>query len=268
MNQLLETCRPLLKRICEYWSFHRRGVEIPEVQVRSDLLNEFAAIEERCKNDPALAAEFREIELPLMFFIDYTIKEGNFQYSNSWKELARGYNEFSGDEKFFELLEKTMQSEHATHQKSNLLELYYVMLGLGFDGIYKSDQSRVVNEMHSCLDELPPPVDVWKDTITEQPEPDLEKKVSNSWKKRLWCGLTASFVFAVGCLAFNLWTFYEATARYEKAIQRALYEASPHVWSTSRQGGEELRSGGGGIKEQVDKAIEDAGATAERKGDS
>ena len=70
------------------------------------------------------------------------------QFSPQWQKepLAFERNELAGDEKFFDLLEETLNdsSEEATEQ----LAVYHICMGLGFTGIYarQPEQLRKIDE--------------------------------------------------------------------------------------------------------------------------
>jgi hypothetical protein len=75
---------------------------------RCDIIGILEAAGEKARRDPRLEREFAWIEKPLVFFIDYMVKEGRFPFREGWWELSRNYNELSGDEKFFDLLTETL----------------------------------------------------------------------------------------------------------------------------------------------------------------
>ena len=66
------------KRACEAASLLRqKGIPLTQENIRRALDD----IRGRCEGDPVLRREFTRIERPLVFFIDYTIKEGAFPFS-------------------------------------------------------------------------------------------------------------------------------------------------------------------------------------------
>ena len=89
MRELEQLCRPLVRQLCAYWCYARCG-EVPErEQVDRVLRGHLLRIREKVEDDGRLKREFQRIEQPLIFFIDYTIKEGNFPFSEAWREIAR-----------------------------------------------------------------------------------------------------------------------------------------------------------------------------------
>lgn len=103
MNDIETLIAPLLRKICGYCVYRNNGYEVPQDVVLSEIRSELNAISQRSSLNPVLQQQYAAIEKPLIFFIDYTIKEGGFSYSASYKELARNFNELSGDDKFFDL---------------------------------------------------------------------------------------------------------------------------------------------------------------------
>ena len=78
MNRLEALCRPLIDLVCEYRCFSKAGAPVAAETMRSDIRRALDDIRGRCEGDPVLRREFTRIERPLVFFIDYTIKEGAF----------------------------------------------------------------------------------------------------------------------------------------------------------------------------------------------
>jgi len=87
-------------------------------------------------NDVRLAAQARKMELPMLFFIDSMLAESRLAFAAQWNQnrLAYERNELAGDEKFFDLLEETLQD--SSDDASERLAVFYACLGLGFTGIY------------------------------------------------------------------------------------------------------------------------------------
>ena len=80
MRELEQLCRPLVRSLCEYWYYACRGVS-PDMEVVNHSLREhLIQIREKVEDNPQLKREFQKIEQPLVFFIDYTVKEGHFPF--------------------------------------------------------------------------------------------------------------------------------------------------------------------------------------------
>ncbi len=76
-------------------------------------------------------------KFPLVAFIDETILNSNWEGRESWRERPMQldkYGETVAGERFFERLERLRAQGES---KSELLEIYYLCLSLGFEGKYK-----------------------------------------------------------------------------------------------------------------------------------
>ena len=131
---LLELCEPLFQYVCRLRRSARMGSTTGMDEVRSDIVNIFSEMTASASSDHRLFTQYERIELPLVFFTDFMIKESNLPFAYDWVELGRERNELAGDEKFFDLLDAELAdpSESATER----LAVFYTCLGLGFTGIY------------------------------------------------------------------------------------------------------------------------------------
>ena len=130
---LTEIVEPILQHVCRVSRSARNGGQLDADQVRLELKGLLAQAKTQAAGS-GLAEQFTKIELPLVFFLDFTIKEGQYNISRKWKEIAFDYNELGGDEKFFDLLEETLKEPGKPADER--LGIYYELLGLGFTGWY------------------------------------------------------------------------------------------------------------------------------------
>ena len=114
-NRLEELCRPIVSKLCVYWQMANAGEELDAEIVEYNLKSLLTSIKDQISEDPSLKKGFSKIERPLVFFIDYTIREGHFPFSHDWHELSYDYNELSGDEKFFDLLTESLDDPDTSH---------------------------------------------------------------------------------------------------------------------------------------------------------
>ncbi|UCC98189.1 MAG: DotU family type IV/VI secretion system protein [Phycisphaerales bacterium] len=131
---LLELCEPLFQYMCRLRRSARMGRTMEMDEVRNNIVGIFSEMKAEASSNHELLTQYEKIELPLIFFADFTIKEGNLPFSYDWIELARERNELAGDEKFFDLLDADLAdpSDSATQR----LAVFYTCLGLGFTGVY------------------------------------------------------------------------------------------------------------------------------------
>jgi type VI protein secretion system component VasF len=145
---LQQVCRPLFRYVCSIYRDQENGRALSIDKVKSDIHRCFEAMRDSVLGDTILADQLSKMQLPLVFFVDYMIKEGPFEFKNSWTELARDYNELSGDEKFFDILDDTLAdpSPSATER----ISVFYTCIALGFYGCYSSDPIYLERKIKIC----------------------------------------------------------------------------------------------------------------------
>lgn len=138
---LLELCEPLFQYMCRLNRLARSGSALEMDQVRNDIKKIFEAMKAEALNIAALTSQYEKIELPLLFFVDFTIKESKLMFAYDWYELGRERNELAGDEKFFDLLDENLEdtSDAATER----LVIFYTCIGLGFTGVYTGQPESI-----------------------------------------------------------------------------------------------------------------------------
>ena len=138
---LLELCEPLFQYMCRLRRSARMDYTMEMDQVRSDIQRIFNEIETNASSSVDLADQFEKVELPLIFFIDFMVKESSLSFAPDWYELGRERNELAGDEKFFDMLDAELAdpSETATQR----LLIYYTCIGLGFTGVYTGQMEGI-----------------------------------------------------------------------------------------------------------------------------
>ena len=141
---LLDLCEPLFQYICRLNRSARKGGNYELSQVQSEIKGLLA--EGRSKSIGAnLAQQWEAIELPLIFFADFMIKESPLPWAREWKELAFDRHEMAGDEKFFDLLEETLKDR--SPNANDRLAVFYCCMGLGFTGWYTGQPEYLRRKM-------------------------------------------------------------------------------------------------------------------------
>lgn len=221
MSNLELLCRPLLKLLCEYCCYVKAGATVEPDALKWQIRLRFNEISSECENDAALRREFLKVEQALVFFIDYTIKEGDFPFRNEWKEMARDYNELSGDEKFFDQLSETLDDPDAAER----LKIFYLLMGLGFDGVYINNKEYVERRMKLCATRFQMPEPVTADSLFI-PAKILPKKRSGK-SRLLLVVIMLTVAFAIGAFAYNYHVFTQDSADYKAALEMAVDKAVP-----------------------------------------
>jgi len=138
---LLELCEPMFQYVCQLLRLARMDRTMEMNKVRSDITRIFSEMKKKASISAELAIQYEKVELPLIFFIDFVIKESKLSFARDWVELGRERKELAGDEKFFSLLDEELAdpSEAATQR----LVIYYTCISLGFTGIYAGQPKEI-----------------------------------------------------------------------------------------------------------------------------
>lgn len=142
--KLLDLCEPLFQYICRLNRSARKGGNYELSQVQSEIKGFLAQARSKAVG-ANLADPFDKIELPLMFFCDFMIKESSLPWAREWHELAFERHEMAGDEKFFDLLEETLKDKSPSANER--LSVFYVCMGLGFTGWYTGQPEYLRRKM-------------------------------------------------------------------------------------------------------------------------
>jgi len=214
MSRLEELCRPYLALVCSRGNYARSGVPVDPKALKDEMHEVLSGIRVKCEEDPLLKREFDRVEKPLAFFADYCLKESDTGLGRGWTDLGREYNELSGDEKFYDLLSATLEDPEASER----LRLFYLMLGLGFEGVHRGDEEFVQRRMKLCATRF---------QMTDDSEARLRPDVATPYpalfrrSRVLASCLFAALALAAGALAFNYYRFSSETNGYRGALQAA-----------------------------------------------
>ena len=207
-----ELCRPLIGLVLSRCRLARSGAAVDASSLKGEVRSMLDGIRNEAEQVPMLKRDFERIERPLVFFIDYLIKEGSLPFSADWVELARDYNELSGDEKFFDLLADTLEDPESQAR----LKMFYQMIGLGFDGCRRGDGEFLERRMRLCATRFP---EMRRLEMAElfSPAEATGFKVSRH-RRVLAVSLAVALVFAASALFLNVLRFGEATEDYRSAL--------------------------------------------------
>jgi type VI protein secretion system component VasF len=213
-----ELCRPVLGALCNYWQLNRAGSPPSMGKFREDIEASLEDAKRNAAADPALGLDYERIERPLVFFIDYMVKEGSFPFNREWRELGRNYNELSGDEKFFNLLADALKDGSA----HNTIPLFYTMLGLGFEGTYSNDHGYIEKTMQECAARFPGEFDIREEPIVQVA---VEKRITGLKKSRALrpqrVGIVLSLFLLAVSLIVNFTAFFSATRPFRETLSAA-----------------------------------------------
>ena len=226
MKDLEELCRPLLMCVCDYWQYVRAGNPADKDTFLRQINLLLADAKENASKNPVLEREFSRMERPLVFFVDYMVKEGGFPFAGQWREMARKYNELSGDEKFFDLLSDALDDPDS----SDSLEVFYTMMGLGFDGIYRDDPAYIERRMKVCSSRFSQSkFDVSSQKLTpitfEKHGKAVEKKTG--FFRSVKFVMLLCFLFMSVSFGINLSVFLKSTKDFRQALNAAVENSVP-----------------------------------------
>jgi type VI protein secretion system component VasF len=215
-SSIEELCRPVFICFCNYWQLNLAGYPPSLKQFREDIEASLEDLKRKASADPALIRDYERIERPLVFFIDFMVKEGSFPFNREWKELARNYNELSGDEKFFNLLSEALGDNRA----HGVIPLFYTMLGLGFEGA--QDHGAIERIIKECAAKSPAELDIKEEPIVEIA---TGKRIAGSKRIRaprpLRMALALSILFLIFSLVFNFTAFFKTTLPFREVLSGA-----------------------------------------------
>jgi hypothetical protein len=152
--KLLDICEPLFQYICRINRSARKGGDHRPEEVRSELKSIISDIVTKARSDPALSNHLDKdrggMYLVLLFFADFMIRNSSLPFATHWEDLAAEERppELGGDEKFFDMLDKTLadKSEAATER----IAVFYTCMGLGFSGWYTGQPEHLRRKMMEC----------------------------------------------------------------------------------------------------------------------
>lgn len=236
MSRLEDLCRPYLEYVTLQLEAARAGGPLEADRLRKGVLDRLDEMRSKSEEEPKLRRDFASMERPLVFFTDYMVKESGLPCAAAWRELAREYNELSGDEKFFDLMSEALEDPDAAER----LRLFYLMLGLGFEGVYRGDGDFIEKRMKLCsarFEEVRP-LEVKELYV----EPSDGSRVRSTRSALGWI-LCASIGFALIALVFNFIRFAAETSDYRRelsaCVRAADFQASPATRVGSGLGKEE-----------------------------
>jgi len=223
VTELEKLCNPVFQCLCNYWQLSCVTSMTDREQFQSDIVGLMMEAGKKARKDPQLEREFTWMEKPLVFFIDYMVKEGRFPFRDDWRELSRNYNELSGDEKFFDLLNDTLNNPDL----NNSFILFYIMLGLGFDGVYRYNRKYVEQCMLLCMEKATTDFDISSEPVLP---PSIKKPFFKRQRKfTVRAALIAGAVFMIVCFIINIVVFANTTENYRTLLKQTSADASPQT---------------------------------------
>jgi type VI protein secretion system component VasF len=144
----LELCEPIFTKVCVLNRLGRnQGGLLQYEQLRLEIEQLMARTQHSAEADPALRVQWQKLELPMIFFVDSMISESGLAVASTWNRTRLAYDrkELAGDEKFFDLLDETLNDP--SDEASQRLMVFYTCVGLGFTGWYAGQTEYLRGKM-------------------------------------------------------------------------------------------------------------------------
>lgn len=145
--KLFELCEPIFQYVCRLNRGGRQGVHDDLELVRAEVNRLLASAKATAGGDVRLDDQFEKVRPPLIYFIDSMIVNGRSSIAKAWdkRRLAYDWQEYAGDEKFWDLLDETLNDPGEA--AGERLAVFYVCLGLGFTGFYYGKTDVIKHKM-------------------------------------------------------------------------------------------------------------------------
>lgn len=154
---LVEFCDPLFQYVTRLNRLARKGGLVDAGQVRSEIRSLMAEVKLKCDSVQGMGEQFAKVRLPLIYFIDFMVRDSALPFAQSWRSLAEEEKQLGGDQRFWELLDETLRdpSEQATQR----LAVFYNCVGLGFTGFYIGQPDMLRRKMLEISGRIKPLMD-------------------------------------------------------------------------------------------------------------
>jgi len=143
---LLELCEPLFLYVCRLNRSARKGGSHEFNRVRTEIDAIFDQMRSRAQAEPRLVGQYPKIERVLIFFVDSMISESKLSFAREWHRNRKAFelDELAGDDRFWELLDETL--EDSSPEATERLAVFYTCIGLGFTGFYAGQPEYLRNK--------------------------------------------------------------------------------------------------------------------------
>lgn len=163
---VVELCEPVFAYICQLNRLHRNSGSVTFERARLEIDRLREEMEREAEADPRLYDQYGKIKLPLLYFIDDIIAQAGWPISDQWNNdrLSFRDGEYAGNDRFFELLDETL--EQRGQDATERLAVFYTCIGLGFTGSYAlSDPQKLRTKMSTIADRLAVRSNSWEKRV-------------------------------------------------------------------------------------------------------
>lgn len=144
-KNLVGICEPLFQYVCRLNRVGRAGGRVDSGVVRAEIKGLLAEMRAKAEQTSGMSGLYEQVEPVLLFFTDSMILTSSLNIASGWKPFSHERGELAFEEKFWDLLEETLQdpSEQATQK----LAVFYTCIGLGFTGLYTGQPEVIRRKM-------------------------------------------------------------------------------------------------------------------------
>lgn len=224
--KLTQLCEPLFQYICMLNRIARNpsGEDLQLQPLREAIDAVFAGMKERAQSDTNLATQYGKVEQALVFFVDSMLAESKLQVAPEWNKQRIAYDggELAGDEKFFDLLDATL--EQSGPEADERLAIFYTCLGLGFTGWYEGQPEYLRKKMITIAKRIGAAADhdqLAKLTPEAYDHADTRDLVQPPGVRLATLGIIFGVLFLV-VLASNFYLFQTASRSLVTSLQEIL----------------------------------------------
>lgn len=150
----------LFQYLCQVNRWARAGAPLSYGEVRGKITALLAAIDKKAEEDPYLMDHVRQLKTPVNYFIDDMISQNpKLAFAKRWHTERLGFAKdgLAGDEAFFvNHLDKELKLPPSKAGAERLL-VYYVCIGLGFQGCFFNELER----LHAYMRQIIPSIRPW-----------------------------------------------------------------------------------------------------------
>lgn len=132
---LLACIAPVLKQVMPLKQ--KNGVETDLDSFRIELLSAFDAFESACYSEQITASTMQEAKFALTALVDESVMTSDRDFKFDWMSRPLQLEFFGNNRAGEEFFERMDNLRKAGESKLDLLEVYFVCLQIGFEGVYK-----------------------------------------------------------------------------------------------------------------------------------
>lgn len=226
--KLLELYEALFQLICRLNRVAKTQNHPEFARVRSELKAVLEEINRRAASDVVLLNQVRQLERPIIFFVDNLMATSRLKFAAQWaaNRLAADYNELAGDERFFvDFLDRDMADP--SPEAGERLVVYYVCLGLGFTGMYVGQPEKI----RDYMDKIFPRIRQWMDSdprtkISEQAYSCTDTRILTEPPGDKILLVVLAFVFlSLSVLVISYGLYYKASAELKHSVAEITHES-------------------------------------------